>query len=85
MQYIYIDICNWGISYASYFPEKPMLTVLDSGPYVCAAFFKFTYDSLQMAGPYILKDLLNYLSHCSGRLDRRVLSVFVGPQKGKHG
>lgn len=36
-------------------------------PYVCAAFFKFTYDSLQMAGPYILKDLLNYLSHCSGQ------------------
>ena len=35
------------------------------GPYLFAACFKLIYDSLQMAGPYILKDLLNYLSHCN--------------------
>ena len=36
------------------------------GPYFFAAFFKLVYDSLQMAGPYILKNLLNYLTHCNG-------------------
>ena len=38
---------------------------ITQGPYVFAAFFKITYDSLQMVGPYILKDLLNFLSHCT--------------------
>lgn len=35
------------------------------GPYIFAALFKVTYDSLQMVGPYILKHLLNYLTACA--------------------
>ena len=35
------------------------------GPFLFAACFKVVYDSLQMAGPYILKALLKYLSLCS--------------------
>jgi len=38
-------------------------------PYLFAAFFKITYDSLQMVGPYILKDLLKFLSHCTTQDD----------------
>ncbi|CAJ1373645.1 unnamed protein product [Effrenium voratum] len=33
-------------------------------PFMFAAFFKLLYDTLQMVGPYILKDLLNYLGRC---------------------
>ena len=36
------------------------------GPFMFAAAFKFIYDSLQMAGPYILKAILHFLDHCDG-------------------
>lgn len=42
---------------------------IHQGPYLFAAFFKITYDSLQMVGPYILKDLLKFLSHCTTQDD----------------
>eukprot|EP00439_Symbiodinium_sp_Y106_P037690 s1985_g4.t1 len=36
------------------------------GPFMFAAAFKIVYDSLQMAGPYILKAILHFLDHCDG-------------------
>ncbi|CAE8713287.1 unnamed protein product [Polarella glacialis] len=34
------------------------------GPFFAAAGFKFCYDTLQMVGPYILKEVLGYLGRC---------------------
>mmetsp|Transcript_8049 Transcript_8049/g.17997 ORF Transcript_8049/g.17997 Transcript_8049/m.17997 type:complete len:1401 (-) Transcript_8049:232-4434(-) len=47
--------------------------------YLCAAFFKFIYDSLQMVGPFVLKSLLGYLNECKdGACEAREGLQWVG-------
>mmetsp|Transcript_129522 Transcript_129522/g.415221 ORF Transcript_129522/g.415221 Transcript_129522/m.415221 type:complete len:1382 (-) Transcript_129522:118-4263(-) len=55
------------------------------GTYFAAACFKFIYDSLQMVGPFVLKELLGYLHQCKvdnitsgGGCDQKVGFAWVG-------
>lgn len=52
--------------------------------YFVAAMYKFVYDSLQMVGPFVLKELLGYLNNCRSSIpggkscDEKTGMIWVG-------